>query len=296
MADAEPTLAQLRGEIDAIDDQLLGLLMRRAEVALAIGAAKNAHDPKGPAMRPGREALVLRRLIAGREGPLPKAVIIRLWRELMGAVLRLQGPFSVAVYAPPSQPGYWDLARDHFGSLTQASAHDTAQQVVNSVGAGRATVGVLPMPDGDDPQPWWPMMLAKDVANPRIVAKLPFGAGDTVRGAPLEAFAVAACISEPTGHDRSLLIVEASGEISRSSVLAEGRSVGLEAGTIQSWQPPGETQSWLHLIDVEGYLPADDPRLASFAARLGKALGRIWPVGGYALPLSAAELGLVGKG
>ncbi len=296
MADAEPTLAQLRGEIDAIDDQLLGLLMRRAEVALAIGAAKNAHDPKGPAMRPGREALVLRRLIAGREGPLPKAVIIRLWRELMGAVLRLQGPFSVAVYAPPSQPGYWDLARDHFGSLTQASAHDTAQQVVNSVGAGRATVGVLPIPDGDDPQPWWPMMLAKDVANPRIVAKLPFGAGDTVRGAPLEAFAVAACISEPTGHDRSLLIVEASGEISRSSVLAEGRSVGLEAGTIQSWQPPGETQSWLHLIDVEGYLPADDPRLASFAARLGKALGRIWPVGGYALPLSAAELGLVGKG
>jgi chorismate mutase / prephenate dehydratase len=296
MAEAEPTLAQLRGEIDAIDDQLLGLLMRRAEVALAIGAAKNAHDPKGPAMRPGREALVLRRLLAGRDGPFPKAVIVRLWREMMGAVLRLQGPFSVAVYAPPGQPGYWDLARDHFGSLTPASAHDTTQQVVNAVGGGRASVGVLPIPDGEDPQPWWPMMLAKDTAHPRIVAKLPFSVGDTVRGAPLEAFAVAPCESEPTGHDRSLLVVEASDQISRSSVLAEGRSVGLEAGTIQSWQPPGETQSWLHLIDVEGFLSGDDPRLAGFAARLGKALGRIWPVGGYALPLSAAELGLGGKG
>jgi len=296
MADAEPTLAQLRGEIDAIDDQLLSLLMRRAGVALAIGAAKNAHEPKGLAMRPGREAQVLRRLVAGGDGPFPKAVVVRLWRELMGAVLRLQSPFTVAVYTPPGQPGYWDLARDHFGSLTPASAHDTPQQVVNAVGGGRASVGVLPMPDGDDPQPWWPMMLARDAVHPRIVARLPFGAGDTVRGAPLEAFAVAACESEPTGRDRSLLIVEASGEISRSSILAEGRSAGLEAGAIQSWQPPGETQSWLHLIDIDGFLPPEDPRLAGFAARLGKSLGRIWPVGGYAVPLSAAELGLPAKG
>jgi chorismate mutase/prephenate dehydratase len=295
MADAESTLAQLRGEIDSIDDQLLALLMRRAEVAIAVGQAKNAHAPKALTIRPGREAQVLRRLVATAGGHLPKPVVVRLWRELMAMMLRLEGAFSVAVYAPPGQPGYWDLARDHFGSLTSATAYDSAPQVVNAVGAGRASVGVLPLPDAGDPQPWWPMMLGQDAMQPRVIARLPFGAGDTVRGAPLEAFALAPCNPEPTGQDRSLLVVEATAEISRSSLLAEGRTAGLEAGTIQSWQPPGETQRWLHLLDIEGFLAAEDPRLAGFAGRLDKALGRIWPVGAYALPLTASELGISKK-
>ena len=160
MAEAEPSLDSLRAQIDAIDDQLYRLIMQRAEVALSIGAVKNAHGAETGPMRPGREARLIRRLAAKEEGPFPKAVIVRLWREIIGAVLRLQGPFSVAVYAPEGAAGYWDLARDQFGSLTPATAHDSPQQVLNAVTAGRASVGVLPLPDGGDPQPWWPMMLA----------------------------------------------------------------------------------------------------------------------------------------
>src|SRR5215831_3528666 len=159
MAEAKPTLDALRAEIDEIDDELHRLLMRRAQVALSIGALKNSHGPEAGFMRPSREARLLRRLAAKEDGPFPKAVIIRLWREVIGAVLRLQGPFSVAVHAPEGAAGYWDLARDHFGSLTPATAHDSPQQVLHAVTAGRAVVGILPLPDGGDPQPWWPMML-----------------------------------------------------------------------------------------------------------------------------------------
>ena len=42
------------------------------------------------------------------------------------------------------------------------------------------------------------MLLAKDPKRPRIVARLPFGSGETVRGAPIEALAVAAM---PAGGD-----------------------------------------------------------------------------------------------
>jgi chorismate mutase/prephenate dehydratase len=227
---------------------------------------------------------------------LPRSVIVRLWREIIGAGLRLQGPFSVAVYAPEGGGGYWDLARDHFGSLTPATAHDSPQQVLNAVTAGRASVGVLPLPDGGDPQPWWPMMLARDPKHPRIVARLPFGTGETVRGAPVEGLAVAQCPLEETGRDRSLLIVEATEEMSRSALVAESREAGLTANVIQSWQPPSESAVWLHLIDVEGFLAPDDQRLASFGQRLGKALQQLWPVGGYPVPLAAAELGPARKG
>ena len=141
MAEAKPTLDALRAEIDAIDDQLHRLIMQRAQVALSIGALKNSHGPEAGFMRPSREARLLRRLAAKEDGPLPKAVVIRLWREIIAGVLRLQGPFSLAVYAPEGANGYWDLARDHFGSLTPATAHDSPQQVLNAVTAGRASVG-----------------------------------------------------------------------------------------------------------------------------------------------------------
>ena len=57
-------------------------------------------------MRPSREA----RLLApsdrqAQDGPLPKAVVVRLWREIIAGVLRLQGPFSLAVYAPEGANG-----------------------------------------------------------------------------------------------------------------------------------------------------------------------------------------------
>ena len=296
MAEAEPSLDSLRAQIDAIDDQLYRLIMQRAEVALSIGAVKNAHGAETGPMRPGREARLIRRLAAKEEGPFPKAVIVRLWREIIGAVLRLQGPFSVAVYAPEGAAGYWDLARDQFGSLTPATAHDSPQQVLNAVTAGRASVGVLPLPDGGDPQPWWPMMLAKDPKHPRVVARLPFAAGETVRGAPLEALAVAQCALEETGRDRSLLVVEATEETSRSALTAGSREAGLVASVVQNWQPPSESAVWLHLVDVEGFVALEDERLAQLGQRIGRALQQIWPIGGYAVPLTPAELGQAKKG
>src|SRR5258707_2248537 len=64
MAEAKPTLDALRAEIDAIDDQLHGLIMQRAQVALSIGALKNSHGPEAGFMRPNPEAQPLRRLNA----------------------------------------------------------------------------------------------------------------------------------------------------------------------------------------------------------------------------------------
>ena len=52
-----PDLDLLRQEIDAIDGELHGLIGRRATLVDRIAASK---QPGGLAMRPGREARVLR--------------------------------------------------------------------------------------------------------------------------------------------------------------------------------------------------------------------------------------------
>ena len=59
-------IEKLRGEIDAVDDELLELINRRAALAGRIGALKQG----APAYRPERETQILRRVAENSPGPL----------------------------------------------------------------------------------------------------------------------------------------------------------------------------------------------------------------------------------
>jgi chorismate mutase len=109
MPDTQPTadpaalraggnIAGLRAEIDALDDQLHDTLMRRAEVVARLAASRA--KGQGPALRPGREAVILRRLLARHSGPLPRGALVRLWRELLAAMTAMQSPLPVATCLP----------------------------------------------------------------------------------------------------------------------------------------------------------------------------------------------------
>ena len=75
-------LDELRREIDRIDDALLDLLNQRAKVALSIGETKRAEGAMPVFVRPGREAVVMRRLLERSNGPFPRAVVARIWRDI----------------------------------------------------------------------------------------------------------------------------------------------------------------------------------------------------------------------
>jgi chorismate mutase-like protein len=284
MSAPETPLDELRREIDGIDDSLHDLIMRRAALVQRIGQAKAAAGNGASPLRPGREAAVLRRLVGRHQGPLPAAVVVRIWRELISAALRLQGPFAVAVH---SAPGCSDLARDHFGSLTPLQPHDSGWQVLRAVAEGEAAVGVLPLPAADEPDPWWRHLIGRDAKAPRIVARLPFAELSPRGGA--EAFAVARGPAEASGRDRSLVAIESAPQTSVSTLAGALRAGGLEPVRSLVWRDPQPGAAWLHLVEIDGFLAADDARLG----RLGQGsemLRRLWPVGGYAVPFTAAEL------
>src|SRR5580765_8111934 len=151
-----PKLNALRQEIDAIDGDLHGLIRRRAALVGEIIAAKPAG---GLALRPGREAQVMRTRLAKHDGGFPAAAVYRMWREMMSAFALMQTPaLKVAVYRPADQPGCWDLARDHFGGLIPMVAYESAAQVLAEVRANPTTVGVVPVPIEADTTPWWPLL------------------------------------------------------------------------------------------------------------------------------------------
>ncbi|MEY2700994.1 MAG: hypothetical protein RIQ52_1749 [Pseudomonadota bacterium] len=144
MSETPLTLADLRERIDAVDADLLALMSRRAGFAQQVAEIKMAAGEVSNFYRPEREYEVLRRVAALNEGPLPDAVVMRLFRELMSACLALEKPLAVAYLGPAgtfSQQAAWK----HFGQGIEASAEAGIDDVFRKVESGACHYGVVPV-------------------------------------------------------------------------------------------------------------------------------------------------------
>src|SRR5216683_8084320 len=166
MSTTPSDLTGLRRRLDEIDDRVHDLLVDRAEIVSLVAASKK--DGNQPSFQPAREAEIIRRLVGRHHGAFPAATLVRMWREMLAATVRLQSPFSIAVFAPGDRQGFWDLARDHYGSNTPMAAYDGADQVIRAVADGAASAGVLPMPQESEPDPWWRHLLLTDETALRV--------------------------------------------------------------------------------------------------------------------------------
>jgi chorismate mutase-like protein len=288
MTGPDKQLAALRAEIDAVDSQLHDLLMRRTDLAVEVGEVKARVQPLGGTaadgakfIRPAREALILRRLVARHHGKLPKAVVVRMWREMISALLQVEGPFVVAVQAPKGDTALWDLARDHYGSRVWITPLPGNADVLKAVARGKATVGILPMPRTGERNPWWPQLLARDGGAAHVMGRLPFGDIGNVRDPKAEAMVIGRAPNEPTGDDRSWIALSLKAPRSRRAVLAAAKTLQPDARLCLD--RTGKGRDWL--LDVAGF--ASEIDLAPIAAALG-AEARL--LGSYATPLAAADL------
>ncbi len=282
-------LDALRQEIDQIDEAIHALLLDRTEVVKEIGAAKG---PGHLMLRPAREAQILRRMVERHQGDLPVAVLLRMWRELISSLTQLQGRFSVAVYSAEERRGFWDVARDHFGSLTPMTVVNSPVAAVRAVAEGTANVGVVPFPAEDDADPWWRFINADDAKTPHVVARLPFFGRGNSRGEGRDALAIALVAHEPTESgplslvaDRSLIRIELAQDISRSRLKDTLDACDLPAVSFCSWHGRAGNGT-IHLVEIAGFVGTGDPRLAVAAERLAPLPVNLNTLGGYAVPLT----------
>lgn len=275
-----PSLDSLRQEIDGLDRDLHGLIRRRADVVGHISATKPAG---GLALRPGREAQIMRQRIATHDGAFPVGAIYRMWREMMSAFTLMQTPgLKIAICRPIDQPGYWDLARDHFGCQIPFVAHDTPAQVLAAVRAGPQTIGVVPAPIEADSAPWWPLLAGSDATLPNVVARLPFLAMPNARARGISAFVLARIEAEASGEDRALISIESKNGLSRDRIGAAVAKAGLPAFTSALDQVVAGVHHYL--VELPGVIADDDPRLRELEAALGLENGRVAAIGAYAVP------------
>lgn len=286
MSDTPSDLEHLRRRIDEIDDRLQDLLIERLDIVSRVALHKRSNDGLA-AHQPAREAEIIRRLVERNQGAFPPATLVRMWRELLAATTRLQGAFTIAVYAPAEVPGFWDITRDHYGSHTPMLAYRSLGQVIHAVTEGQAAIGVLPMPQEEEADPWWRHLLSTDDNTPHVIARLPFGARGNARADGSDALAIGRGAQSETGRDRTLFVTENAPDISRGRMFATLAGLGLSCTFMASCE---HAESANALIEIDGFVPPSDPRLDRLREQLGPALYRLLRFGGYAVPLAAAEL------
>jgi chorismate mutase len=256
MSTERSKLEDVRARIDAIDAELIKLVDERASLSRRVGEIKReAGEAMGKlAIRPAREAQLIRALLKSERQAARPEMVVRLWRELIGESLRMQGPFHLTVWGGRDPARTVELARLRFGGapgLTVAKDPDTALAGARLPGG----VAVLALEPGER---WWGRLLAEP--GLKVFASLPC----LTSWGGQAALAVGGVETEPSGLDETYWVTDAPS--SALAVEAALEKQGVAARLIM------ETGG-LKLFGLPGYFQADDERLARAPGRLTGVIG-----------------------
>ncbi len=167
----QPSLADLRREIDRIDETMHALLIERGEIIDRLIAVKRTEE-SGSAFRPAREAEMMRRLVQRHHGSLPLDTAESIWRVIISTFTFVQAPFSVHADLSTGDALMRDSARFHFGFTVPFVPHMGAASVVAAVTESKGDLGLVPAFAIAGAGPWWTAL--EFAAAPKIIARLPF--------------------------------------------------------------------------------------------------------------------------
>lgn len=167
----KPSLADLRKEIDQIDEEMHKLLMKRGDIIDRLIASKSSQET-GSAFRPAREADMMRRLVKRHKGKLPLDTAESIWRVIISTFTFVQAPFSVHADLTAGDALMRDTARFHFGFTVPFVPHMGAAGVVAAVSDSKGDLGLVPALAVAGAGAWW-SALEFDSA-PKVIARLPF--------------------------------------------------------------------------------------------------------------------------
>ena len=166
---APPSLAELRKEIDRIDEGMHRLLMQRGDIIDRLIQVKQTQEV-GSAFRPAREADMMRRLVERHRGILPLDTVESIWRVIISTFTYVQAPFSVHADVSIGESAMRDSARFHFGFTVPYVAHFSAAAAVEAVAKSKGDLALVSAVSSRTP--WWLML--EHAGAPKIIARLPF--------------------------------------------------------------------------------------------------------------------------
>jgi len=211
-----PPLAELRAEIDRIDEEMHRLLMARGEIIGRLIAVKRTEE-SGSAFRPAREADMMRRLVERHRGILPIDTAESILRVVIATFTFVQAPFRVHADLSAGEAAMHDTERFHFGFTVPLIPHMGAAGVVAEVRKSKGDLGLV---SATTPSSAWWSALEGDGA-PKIIARLPFiERADHPAGLPV--FAIARPHPDAIIRDVTMWSMKVSGWTGNAARAASG--------------------------------------------------------------------------
>jgi chorismate mutase/prephenate dehydratase len=140
-------LEKLRKEIDEVDNKIVDLLNKRAEVVIDIAHIKR--NEKAKFYSPEREREILERLITLNKGSFPNDTLKVIYREILSASLSLEEPMRVACLGPLATYTHLAALR-HFGSSASFLPVESIKGVFDAVDSGKAEFGIVPIENSNE--------------------------------------------------------------------------------------------------------------------------------------------------
>ena len=191
-------LENIRRAMDAIDDDLMGLLERR------FAATEQVRDIKlkngglgGSAFRPAREAAIMRRLLSRPENLVPPELLVRLWRSIFSVSMQNQAKVTIHISKHlNASMGLRLRIRDYFGIIPVEEYRDEGQALMQ-VNTGPGDICIV-----ETESPWADAFAEGKSGQARVVASLPFLRDDIIP----KLLVFGHSPSEPTGDDETLIV------------------------------------------------------------------------------------------
>ncbi len=138
----EEEIKSLRYKIDALDDEILSLLNRRAMLVTQMGRIKLSNNLR--VYDPRREEEIINRLRINHCGPFPERAIFHVFHEIISACRSLARKIDVTYLGPPGTHTHL-ACLEYFGSSIEAFPKDSIEEVFEAVKRGETHYGVVPI-------------------------------------------------------------------------------------------------------------------------------------------------------
>lgn len=288
MSDDNKKLASFRTRIDEIDNEIIGLLIRRIAVVKQVGELKSSTTTIPCPIRSGREAEMVRSIVERfRPTDFPAAAAAAIWRIIIGASTSVEAKLNLSVFADEKENSLYWLAREYFGASLSIVKQPHINRVIGDVMDGKVAVGIVPFPRSSDTSNWWTSLMQHGDNMPKIFAHIPFVYTDIPGKAVPSALAVARLKPEPSGDDMSLVVIEADANVSQSRLQTAFVNAKLEVSWINIATLSPSCRH--HLVEIKGFVDGEHEGFAAFASALGAAVFTTHFLGAYARPITVID-------
>lgn len=250
-------LLQFRQDIDSIDDQILDLLIKRADIVKGVKILKEENNDKF-FVKSAREANMIRELIKKSDNKIPDELILNIWRKIISFSNYFEQKINIALHNPEKNPNFERILRSYYNDSMPIVELDNSATIFKDLEAGKFQIAYFALPKENNEQynKWW-INLANNQSGIRVFVKIPL----FKNGFEYELVGIAIKDDEKSDQDKSLLVIEQSKDFTTSALQESISSVFKSHKIVKSCEFEHNKNDHFFLVEINEFIDNNSEKI-----------------------------------